>query len=260
MTVLKKIDYNEDKIIQNIYMFCDLWCERCEKKEFCKLYLLETVFKKRRKKKQLKGMQDFVEDVVDFIKNVIRKDFPTTDDEFALIENNSVYSQKINAEDIELTFIDTADKYVLEVVDFVAKLEKFFQEQEQEIYRKIDLDVEISVEKLETDFNNLVEAVDILANYNNMISLKIDHFNSIIKYDTQKRIYELHGTAKLFLVTIQKCYNSFMVIYNMFPVLMDDMISSLALIQKITREINEILPSAKSFLRPGFEDIDKIYH
>jgi hypothetical protein len=103
------------------------------------------------------------------------------------------------------------------------------------------------------------ECLEVIQWYLHFISVKSHRAVTEIaeedEYDLElppsKRSY--NGTAKITLISIERSVNAWALLMDMMPGQEDDILSLLAMLQRLQRMIEAEFPDARSFIRPGFD-------
>ncbi|MDR1119540.1 MAG: hypothetical protein LBM08_01315, partial [Dysgonamonadaceae bacterium] len=66
--------------------------------------------------------------------------------------------------------------------------------------------------------------------------------------------YDSLGNAKLLLVSIERNIGAWGYLYQKFREDEDEILDILVLLQKITRQVEVVFPSARGFIRPGLDE------
>ncbi len=251
---------SEKDTISGIHNWCDRWCEKCPFISHCTVGLQELELMKKEDKTP---KPDFWKTIGEQLAKAI-----ILIDELA--KERGIDLSAIPKE--ELDQIDRESKQQWEEgedhpisqtgLQYFKTSQQvlnagFIKDQLAAEIEKYDLGLE---EEARTQMKKLKNAVDIIKWYNFFIPAKcqrlvmenIDKEFQDEEYPPEERMY--NGTAKITLIAIERSIAAWGVLLKMIPSHQDEMLTVLALLQKLQKLINIEFPDAMKFIRPGFDE------
>jgi hypothetical protein len=247
-------------IISGIHNWCDRWCEKCPFIARCAVGVQELDLIEEEQKG---NKPDFWEGINEqFTKSIQLIDELAKEKGIDLDDIPDEEWDKINKEREEKEFegenhpiSKLAGKYPQDCQkilngDFVK--DKFDSE-----IQKLELGLE---KEAKNKIKELKEAVDIIRWYMFLIPAKsqrlmmenLDTEFEDAEFPPEERSY--NGTAKITLIAIERSISSWGLLLQTYPEHQDEVLSILALLQKLQKMIHSEFPDALSFIRPGFDE------
>ncbi len=225
---------NENYIV-GIHNYCDGRCDRCDYTKQCSSYSLHE---------QL----DFSDNTdTDGTNNQLTAIFKATSE---LIEEE-LLKKDMNLEqamaEIEQLEQDMPTKHALELQaeSYAEKVNRWFESNQMELESRI-------VTEEEPDIKNCFETITWFQLF---IPAKISRsLKGINKEDRSEcDIYDAHGSAKIGLIAIDESINAWENIMGAIPRKEDSILNMLRHLSKLRLELENEIPEARLFVRPGFD-------
>lgn len=246
----------EDKLIPGIHNFCDSWCERCLFTERCRSYQVQTEGGLQSTGSKATLVQQLTEAVA------LTKRYLDTTRTTSVPNDLSTAKQH----ELEQTVFGVAPEkgkhplaqlsqaYLHQTGDWLGN-EKGLLEQAgyQQLY-EVKLGIRTENEALE-QLNALKDAWQLIKWYRTLVAIKtasaLRLFGESTDDNTLKNYYA--GKAKLVLVSIDRSLLAWQTIMIHFPEKIDELLGVLALLNRISRELETLFPDARAFKRPGLD-------
>ncbi len=261
---IKELTANPD-FIPGIYNYCDRWCERCPFTARCMNYAL--------------GEEQYSEpDARDIYNQVfwqrLTEAFQVTRD---LLED-ALEEHGIDIHELDLDTVEqeeklkheTADKHECSqaartydeiVSDWFESAEDLIKAKREEIQE--DMPSEFSDDDMIGDVTGFEDALEIVCWYQKQIYVKmmraitgkIDE-NAMLpdKEDDWPKDYD--GSAKVALIGVGRSIAAWLALRNHLPEYKDDIIDFLVHLDRLRKKIEISFPDAKTFVRPGFDEVE----
>jgi len=246
--------------IDGIFNFCDRWCEKCDFTTKCRVFKIEE------DKNETENNPDEVfEDIAETLKDTFNM-------LTSILEEQGVDVNQIieEADNKEFAVIETKHEnakskdYCIFSLDYSSKvdslleiLKKTFSKKVDIINKKFDLGLDFKVN--EDEYNIIDQHVEIILYYQYLIYIKLLRATEEKIFDNELEEFSINfyeGTAKVAIISIEKSINSWNSLISLVPEIQDEIIGVLALLQKILNLVNIEFPTAKDFIRPGFDEIN----
>lgn len=236
----------EDDFIASIYSYCDRWCERCEFTDRCRVYAMESE----------RGLEDSDDPMGDAIRTVAQ----------SLAEAKQVLMKHAGEMgiDVEATLTDPEIEESLERQR--AAVEHF---EAVELAKQYALEgrhvLEASSDWLSnTDDPMADEMIEILQWYLIFVAAKVHRgYHGIVDLDGDEDWEELqdtqsdaNGTIKIALIAIERSILAWT--YLLSKENGDVIPPQIELLEKLKLLVETKFPNARSFIRPGFDEIEMI--
>ncbi len=272
-TDLKK-NVENPKYIPGIYNYCDRWCERCQFTSRCLNCTLAE--------KQFGGLQEIDQFNDEFWEkfNEVLEDTLTMVQEIALEYgfDPDLFSEMpddptgaVTTENNKLTHLIThaSDAYAEMVEEWFDSNEFFFDKKEDEMMLIRLITPGNNPEK---EVANINDAAEVIRWYQYQISVKIQRaIRSVTiekqsgcddvppkdsdKDSPQNSTKDSDGSAKVALIGIERSIAAWKMLLNSFPELEKQIIDLNLFLNSILKRVETQFPRARSFVRPGFDEI-----
>ncbi|MGJ3233618.1 hypothetical protein [Marivirga sp.] len=247
-------------IIPGIHNWCDRWCEKCSFIARCavgvqELDLIEEE-QKGNKPDFWEGINEQFTKSIQLIDELAKEkgidldDIP--DEEWDKI-NKEREEKELEGENHPISKL--AGKYPQDCQNILN--DNFVKGKFDSEIQKLELELE---KEAKTKIKELKEAVDIIRWYMFFIPAKskrlmmenLDTEFEDAEFPPEERSY--NGTAKITLIAIERSISSWGLLLQTYPEHQDEVLSVLALLQKLQKMIHTEFPDALSFIRPGFDE------
>ena len=259
---LKELAANPD-FITGIYNYCDRWCERCALSSRCFLYAAEQTdlewddpeVRDLNNAKFWRHLESIFKDAHELIKECAAEAGIDLD----AIKSNEAF-MPVDEE------IEDASKRELAVLarNYAGMVEKWFAN--EFIAAEVRQLNESNPQTTETIID-LTAAVEIIRWYQFFIAAKV--FRALLGGDDElPGVYGNHddalnpaqsdanGSAKIALIAIDRSLNSWRITQSYIPNKKDSIAPLMTVLERLRNGLEETLPLARDFVRPGFDEID----
>lgn len=258
---LKKLSQNP-KFIPGIYNYCDRWCERCpftsrcmnyaiSQEQYCDLESLEV----NNKEFWLK-LSETLKSALDLLKDMLEERGINIDD---VNVETTIIEEKQNlklAEDHECA--RDAKAYIERVEEWMKNAKDIFDKKAAEL--ELSLQLEIPEYNVHQKAEGIRDAVEIISWYQHFIYVKIVRALSddIAEFEEFMEDYpkESDGSAKVALIAIDRSLAAWLELHNNFPDKEDEILEFLIHLDSLRKKVEKTFPTARVFVRPGFEELD----
>lgn len=249
----------ETGFVPGIYNYCDRWCEKCEQQQRCMSFVMS-------KKMEEKGRVDFDEEELDGKGNVwskLKHIFESTYEvlhelaEERGIEVEDIYtSENINrefwGEDFEHQLPSKQLNARIEMSDIIRMC--LIYENLTEKY--LDNILELFDKKKKGENKNLLEEAFLTIDwYQNLIQSKMRRalYAYFQRIHSNHPLEDYNGSAKVAFIALDRSVESWKIINEYFPTCKREISHLQVILQQLRMDMERQFPSARTFLRPGFE-------
>jgi len=222
-------EYNDADIIQGVQNWCDRWCERCNLKNRCSVYLALHI--------------DVDEDTPEEWIRKLTRLFELATDLLTELE----HLEKQIANDADKTEVTAAKTVNEDNLQLVSAYDEHVNSWLSALAEKDNLGVEVRLNDPVTK-----DCFDIIIWYHYFFHGKLRR--ALMSKDDEAEREDALGTAKLLLVSIERNIAAWMHIYQVFSEDEDDILSILVQLKKLAGYIELEFPDAKNFIRPGLDE------
>jgi len=247
------MDREKKEYISGIYNYCDRWCEKCSFTSNCYLFNMES--KIASYEILNKGELPKAEDLFDADMEDVSPEFDEEEEEDFFEDKDELYKseEESDAEEIELEanpLVELSKSYFMEAMTLLKRIEKkyHFGGTPQE---KIN----------DPDLSKLRENFEVFGWYHAFIGAKVSRavngkMNASKEADEESRSfeeYDMNGSAKVAMISIERSINSLNVLYNLLPECTEEISNLLIKAGKLRNGVEKEFPGYKSFKRPGLD-------
>ena len=260
---IKKLAQNTT-FIPGIYNYCDRWCERCHFCSRCMNYAMsEEQFsdpeaRDIHNEKFWQKLRETFQVTLEMLKEMAEEegiDPDSLETETTLEEDNRIEE---TAERHECCC--AARSYVDMVNTWFESAADVFEEKGNELNMKVQLELP-NADPL-GEAVSLKDAVEVVRWYQHQIYVKLMRAVRGILEDRSESLDEFpkdsDGSAKVALIGIDRSIAAWGEMRNHFPNREDDILDLLVHLDRLRRKVESEFPEARSFVRPGFDEIEKI--
>lgn len=260
---LKELAANPD-FISGIYNYCDRWCERCALTSRCFLYATEKAdpdlddpeVRDLNNAKFWRKLAIIFKDTHDLIKECAAE---------SGIDLDSIEAEAaMTAHDREA---ETAEQHRLSVLarDYAGVVEQWFA---TELAEEERLGAAAANAKAEEEERlDAAEALDVIRWYQFFIAAKV--FRALLRDDDELESEladdgdgvrdadqnDTNGSAKVALIAIDRSASAWRVVQSCLPDKRDSIARILPELERLRAGIEQALPHARDFIRPGFDEM-----
>lgn len=253
-------------LISGIYNYCDRWCERCPMTSRCLQFAQESAERKEAGGRDAENERLWRAVAKNF---AVAQRMILSDMEKQGIDPAEFDSPEVRAELAKrkarrarvktLGTVKAANQYI-KVVDawFDSQASQFDQKG-----RVLDaaLHADIPGQNPFAEFNDIQDAVEIVRWYQHQICVKLVRALSGLKdlgaaEDPDEREFKRHdsdASAKIALIGIDRSIAAWARLREHFPDERDRILDTLVLLDQLRRDVETVIPTARSFQRPGFD-------
>jgi len=255
--LLKRV--KDEKYISGIYNYCDRWCERCQFTSRClNCELAEEQFGDLQEKDGLneafwQRFSEMLQNTLSMLKEMAKErgididsiDFEKDYDDGDYIKGNPL---------TDLIF-HTSESEAKAVNDWFNSNEHIFLEKEDAINR---IRLIASQNNPAKEAANINDAIEIIRWYQYQIHIKLKRATesaSEESIDPDDFPKDSDGSAKVALIGIDRSISAWNILLPYFPDQKRQIIDLIALLENIKNRVEIQFPSARDFVRPGFDEI-----
>lgn len=224
--------------IDSIFNYCDRWCERCAFTSKCRNFEFEK-----------ESPPPERPEIWEYLHNVFQATYMMLEEQ---MKEMGIDPSEI--EDIPEDPDKDPEKHPLTVL---SKETAFYIHDwlgVHDIWKRVE-------DQANIDFSTTVEtsryinSVEVIYHYNFFISAKISRAVSGLVEDDEYRDYDMNGSAKISLVSIDRLIAAWMVVMKESPEYEDDILHILVKLAEIRKKTEKTFPEGRKFIRPGFDEI-----
>ncbi len=255
----KRTNTDEDGFISGVHNYCDRWCERCHFTKVCRSFAMEKEFMEMIKEKRADSatdgskkdievsgedlVPDFDEDNIDeepVDDSVFDMDFDIDPDDYE-DPRKDFFSPQNKAERHPLTVL--VDKFMDDSHDWIEEQYKLV---EDNFTRFVAIG----------DPDDLMEAFEIILRYHYFVPVKLRRalHGYFEQHDDDFESYDMNGTAKVMLISIDDSIASLKVLKRFFKDKKDIIDKLTVQLFEILTEAEKLFPDARAFIRPGLDE------
>jgi hypothetical protein len=249
----------DKKYISGIYNYCDRWCERCQFTSRClTCTLVEEQFGDLQEKDELneafwQRFSEMLQDTLTMVKEMAKErgiDIDSID-----FEKNYDNEDPIKENRLTDLISHTSENYAKTVNDWFNSNEYILLEKEDEISRIHPIASQNNPIK---EAANINDAIEIIRWYQYQIHIKLKRASestsreSIDYGDFPK---DSDGSAKVALIGIDRSISAWNILLPYFSDQERQILGLIALLENIKTRVEIQFPSARDFIRPGFDEI-----
>jgi uncharacterized protein (DUF1330 family) len=258
--------------ISGIHNYCDRWCERCPMTSRCIVFAQENAERKEAGGDARDAANDkfwrAVAKNFAVTRRMILKDMKRHGIDPAELDSPEVLAdvarRKARRARVQTLGTTKAANQYIKMVDawFEAHGGQF-----REKGRQFEgaLQAEIAGQNPVAEFNDLEDAVEIVRWYQYQICVKLMRAMQGLtdlggEEDEDGRAFQQHdadGSAKVALIGIDRSIAAWARLREHFADERDRILDTLVLLDRLRRDVETILPNARNFKRPGFDDMPK---
>ncbi|HXE52677.1 MAG TPA: hypothetical protein VN541_06655 [Tepidisphaeraceae bacterium] len=264
---LRKLARNPN-FISGIYNYCDRWCERCPMTSRCTLFAQENAEREEAGTRDAENEQFWRAVAKSFAvtKRMILKDMKEQGIDPSEFDSPEVLAElaKRKRRRAKVKTLGTT-KAAMRYIDIVNAWFEAHAGEFEETGRRIAgaLQADIAGQNPVAEFNDIQDAVEIIRWYQYQISVKLTRALQGLKdlgaeEDEDGRAFQQHdaeGSAKVALIGIDRSLAAWARLREHFPGERDEILDTLVLLDRLRRDVETVLPNARKFKRPGFDEL-----
>ena len=262
---LKELATNPD-FISGIYNYCDRWCERCAFSSHCFVYATESVdadldssdVRDLNNVKFWRKLEAIFKDANELIKQCAAE---------AGIDLDAIDQSEAGADGE--TEDAARNEFSLLARNYAAMVDAWF-ENELVAAEQLDEDAQLQAKSAGIEID-VQDAFEIIRWYQFFIAAKVfraflgsdDELDGVYPDDAGDEINpaqtDANGSAKVSLIAIERSLGAWRVIQSCVPAKEKSIAPLMALLEGLRAGIEEALPLARDFIRPGFDEVMSQY-
>lgn len=264
---LKELAANPN-FISGIYNYCDRWCERCSFSSRCFLYATETAdadletpdVRDLNNVKFWRKLESIFKDANDLIKQCAAEAGIDLD---AIDQGEAAAAADRETEDA------ARNEFSVLARNYAGMVDAWF-ENELVAAEQLDDDSQFQAKTAGTEID-AQDAFEIIRWYQFFIAAKV--FRALLGSDEELHgVYpddigdeinpaqtDANGSAKVALIAIERSLGAWRVIQSCVPAKEKSIAPLMALLENLRSGIEETLPLARDFIRPGFDEVMSQY-
>ena len=226
-----------DGYIDSIFNYCDRWCERCAFTSKCRNFAFEKEDPPPDGPELWAYLHNIFEATFLMLEEMMReRGFDL--DKLSDIEEDTKSDPKNHSLSIFVR------ETVFKIHDWLKKNDLHYKIRDQ-----VNPDIHL-LEKL----SRYKDSIEVIYWYNFFISAKITRAVSGLLKNDELSEYDMNGSAKIALVSIDRLIASWIVVLNENPECEDEILDILVSLAEIRKRTEMTFPEARKFIRPGFDE------
>ena len=253
------------KFIPGIYNYCDRWCERCPLTSKCLNFATTEEDFSDPKSRDISNAAfwDKISDIFKTTMEMILEDADKRGIDLTMTEEES---KKFESHEKEIKTASENDicarkakRYMKMVTAWFEKSEPIFEIKGKELEGKAVMELPGSDPKME--LNLISDSTDVIHWYQHQIYVKIMRAlhgaleGRFEQEDMEEFPKDSDGSAKVALIGIDRSIGAWGYLMENLPGNSDDILDILVLLEQLRKNVEEKFPDARSFVRPGFDDV-----
>lgn len=232
--------------ISGIHNYCDRWCERCSFTAKCRVF--DQLSQEDMLDPEHVDIEKFWDSISGSLKESIEALHVAAREQGIDLDKIEVDEEKIKRKEEDVKNHP------------VTQLSLEYMHTTIELMKKWDDQINGSLQTI-TDLDkaqNILDALEVVHFYTTLIPAKVQRaLGSFFDEQDFARNLDLRdsqGTAKITLISVDRSLASWMVLYQQFPFMGDDIISQFSLLEKLKKSLLTLFPNAMKFVRPGLDE------
>ncbi|WP_430813001.1 hypothetical protein [Carboxylicivirga sp. RSCT41] len=223
-----------DHFITGIHNYCDGRCKNCSFTDRCSSYSLNTEIDnlhqndKAESEKQLKVI---FKATTEILEEELSRQGITIDDALSEMDDENIV---------------TKPKHALEkqAESYAEKVKRWLESNQMELESRIITHSDSSIEK----------DTETVTWFQLFIPAKVNRAINGLANENDLEHYDAKGSAKIALIAIDECICAWENIMGYIPNKEDSVLNLLRHLSKLRNELEELIPDARAFVRPGFDE------
>ena len=260
-----------NRFIPGIFNYCDYWCERCAFTRRCRNFSMGREMEREARGEKVGDdatHQAFWDELADKLREATvfgragewtdEVDFDATPDP-AYEERREQRERAVD----EHPLVGMSHVYMNKTGKWLKTAEGDLKAVAQELLTAAGS--KFAGDDYEEEARQIGELIEVVAWYHTLIPPKIARaVEGLVEKDDAEgeladelagsRMEDANGSGKVALVAIERSAAAWISLRKILPRREDELLEMLALLSRLQRGLHSALPSAKSFVRPGFDD------
>jgi len=251
------------KNIPGIHNYCDRWCERCTFTSCCAVAEMDESLSPEQRDMNNEAFWNRLSDNFKKAIELLHKSAEKYGIDLAEIntsEANAAYEKhekelrsalkKHPLSKLSLKYADQTHKFL--------KDNSLFENAGNELLQHFEIGISSEEETMQKA-HRLKDCVEVVSWFEQFIYVKLQRALSGLMEDDgweEENGFQrdCDGSAKTVLISVEKCLQAWVYLYEILPQKEDEILQQLALLQQIKKFTEQNFPKAWSFKRPGFDD------
>jgi hypothetical protein len=252
----------KEKFIPGIYNYCDRWCERCTFTSRCRNYDGRSTLSSDQLDMNNKAFWSDISNSLQKAMELLYKaakehgfdpDSITPEEEKAYKERESFIRGQIK----QHVLVSLCEKYRNTARPFLNEHQKL-QDELVEMVQHVEMGIKTETE-VSSSVATIADCIEILQWYIFFIDAKFQRALHA-RHDAEDQEgesgydYDSLGSAKIAIISVERCMNAWMRLYELMPSCEDVALESLSILSQLRDRAKEEFPAAMEFKRPGFDE------
>lgn len=245
--------------IEGIYNYCDRWCERCAFTSKCAVFEREADLDGEQNDISNKAFWDNLSQTYSEIINMLRQDAEKHGSALKSLKDGEweEYKQQQKAGRADLAkhpLLMLCKAYAFQTKALMEQ-EDLLDQKEKELIQQTELGI-VDIVDAKSQAFDLNDCLEIVLWYVYQIQIKFMRALPMMPGEENNKhlISDSNGSAKVALIAVDRCLLAWGKLLHFLPNAEDEIISLLALLQKIRNIGEETFPKARQFKRKGLDD------
>jgi hypothetical protein len=225
----------QDGFVFNIFNYCDRWCDKCSSTNKCMNFALSE------SEPELESTEAWVT-----LKNIIDSTCQMLDD---LKERHGIDPSELD--NIEMAIDPGNHPLILFANEVVFRIHKWLEK--NDLFERLN-NMRVLGNPPTEKFTRYKESIEVIYWYNFFVSVKIIRAVADLIEKSEFGIYDMNGSAKIALVSIDKLIVAWSYILTESAVTEDEVLDILIKLTELRKRTDFTFPDARKFLRPGLDE------
>lgn len=247
---------NNSDFIAGIHNYCDRWCERCTHTSKCMVYAMEQKSYDDSETKDISNEKFWTEitSSLQAAAELLEEMAEDLDLDFSEMESSSPTIEELDKKTEKHPLSKMSKKYSEKVNKWFEKVKPELESRGIQLEKKVEMG--FPEKKLVSEAEHLNDRLEIVRWYQHQIHIKIMRAlrGQIDEFETDPIQNDSNGSAKVAFIGISRSSAAWAEFYNEFPAFEDEILTILALLEKLSSTLQDCFPDFQKFKRPGFDD------
>jgi len=227
----------DTNVIRGIFNWCDRWCEKCTKTEFCTVYRTSVRLPSDTPEEFFNSLTLLFEATMEMLNEY----FKDIDVDIDSLDDTDFIAEFIKEKEIiqNDTGINLAKQYGKQVKQWLDSLKK-----------KNAYSMEVRMQD-----EMLADCLEVIHWYQYLFEMKMSKALLAKKIEEEESLnpFDSLGNAKLLLVSIERNIAAWGYLYQKFKEDEDEILDILVSLQRLCKLIEQVFPEARAFIRTGLD-------
>lgn len=248
--------------IEGIHNYCDRWCERCPLTERCANFAVglaqfpEGIPDDIASEEFWKGLSSVFQNTLELLQQVAEeRNIDLTETPESMAEYEAMEARQAEAQ--EHPIANQALAYAEKSISWLEGASDLFDAKGEELTMFARLNVAGATP--ETQAASIEEAVEVIQWYEDFIYVKLHRaLEGQIEEEADPEFYndypsDADGSAKIALIALDRSIGAWGQLLRHFPAEETSLLEILAHLDRLRRAVEQQFPTARAFVRPGFD-------